>query len=456
MTSRGHGFHMTSGACQEPGGHGVNSLSDSALILIRGFFLYYSLFLKVILSRECRRRCFCCCRRATGNGTSLTGQAASTGEQPARAAAITAAAAGAATMLRLRCKSKSGTHAVAGLSERSSLRELQARLSEATGIAPAAQRIMAGFPPCDLDLARADASLSELHVKSGDTLIVEEDTARRKTATRPNGLPSPRVTAAPAERRRSPPPGGPAGRPASPAARPVARPPPAQRPSPPSPPSPPPALPMRLSRHVVPADNSCLFTSVSYALDGPVAAAAPAAAATAAGRARELRRLIASVVAGEPDTYSEALLGKPNAEYCRWIEQEDTWGGAIELSILARFYECEICVADTQTLRVDRFGEGSGYARRALLIYDGIHYDPLELSPVDGAPHRPPRTLFPTTDDVPLAQAQELAEEARRRRQFTDLTRFALRCLACQKGLTGQREAQRHAEETGHLNFGEV
>nr|XP_032819322.1 ubiquitin thioesterase OTU1 [Petromyzon marinus] len=312
-------------------------------------------------------------------------------------------------MLRLRCKSKSGTHAVAGLSERSSLRELQARLSEATGIAPAAQRIMAGFPPCDLDLARADASLSELHVKSGDTLIVEEDTARRKT-----------------------------------------------RPSPPSPPSPPPALPMRLSRHVVPADNSCLFTSVSYALDGPVAAAAPAAAATAAGRARELRRLIASVVAGEPDTYSEALLGKPNAEYCRWIEQEDTWGGAIELSILARFYECEICVADTQTLRVDRFGEGSGYARRALLIYDGIHYDPLELSPVDGAPHRPPRTLFPTTDDVPLAQAQELAEEARRRRQFTDLTRFALRCLACQKGLTGQREAQRHAEETGHLNFGEV
>ncbi|CAM9866489.1 unnamed protein product [Lampetra fluviatilis] len=323
-------------------------------------------------------------------------------------------------MLRLRCKSKSGTHAVAGLSERSSLRELQARLSEATGIAPAAQRIMAGFPPCDLDLARADASLSELHVKSGDTLIVEEDTARRKTATRPNGLPSP-------------------------------------RPSPPSPPSPPPALPTRLSRHVVPADNSCLFTSVSYALDGPVAAVpAAAAAATAAGRARELRRLIASVVAGEPDTYSEALLGKPNAEYCRWIEQEDTWGGAIELSILARFYECEICVADTQTLRVDRFGEGSGYARRALLIYDGIHYDPLELSPADGAPHRPPRTLFPTTDDVPLAQAQELAEEARRRRQFTDLTRFALRCLACQKGLTGQREAQRHAEETGHLNFGEV
>ena len=48
------------------------------------------------------------------------------------------------------------------------------------------------------------------------------------------------------------------------------------------------------------------------------------------------RRVIAAAVAGDPKTYSEALLGRPNAEYCRWILDKDNWGGAIELSILSR------------------------------------------------------------------------------------------------------------------------
>jgi hypothetical protein len=48
------------------------------------------------------------------------------------------------------------------------------------------------------------------------------------------------------------------------------------------------------------------------------------------------RRLIAETVAGDPETFSEAFLGKPNAEYCEWILQPSKWGGAIELSILAR------------------------------------------------------------------------------------------------------------------------
>jgi hypothetical protein len=48
------------------------------------------------------------------------------------------------------------------------------------------------------------------------------------------------------------------------------------------------------------------------------------------------RRVIAETVAGDPEEYSEAFLGKPNQEYCRWIQDSQKWGGAIELSILAR------------------------------------------------------------------------------------------------------------------------
>lgn len=129
-------------------------------------------------------------------------------------------------------------------------------------------------------------------------------------------------------------------------------------------------------------------------------------------------------------------------------------GGAIEISILSKFYQCEICVVDTQTVRIDRFGEDAGYSKRVLLIYDGIHYDPLQRNFPD--PDTPPLTIFSCNDDIVLVQALELADEARRKRQFTDVNRFTLRCMVCQKGLTGQAEAREHAKETGHTNFGEV
>lgn len=204
------------------------------------------------------------------------------------------------------------------------------------------------------------------------------------------------------------------------------------------------ALPV-LARRVVPADNSCLFTSIYYVVEGGVydPACAP-----------EMRNLIAQIVASDPESYSEAILGKTNQEYCDWIRRDDTWGGAIEVSILSKFYQCEICVVDTQTVRIDRFGEDAGYAKRVLLIYDGIHYDPLERRIPNS--DIPPQTIFSSSDDIVLAQALELADEARRKRQFTDVNRFTLRCMVCQKGLTGQVEAREHAKETGHTNFGEV
>lgn len=203
--------------------------------------------------------------------------------------------------------------------------------------------------------------------------------------------------------------------------------------------------PPTLARRAVPADNSCLFTSVFYVVEGGVydPACAP-----------EMRGLIAQIVSGDSAAYSEAVLGKSNEEYCAWIRRGDTWGGAIELSILSKFYRCEICVVDTQTVRVDRFGEDAGYRKRVLLIYDGIHYDPLQqVAPGSDAP---PRTVFSTADDVVLAQALELADDARRKRQFTDVSRFDLRCMVCQTGLVGEKEARQHAKVTGHTNFGEV
>ncbi|XP_077151296.1 ubiquitin thioesterase OTU1 [Ranitomeya variabilis] len=300
-------------------------------------------------------------------------------------------------MLRLRCKTREGTHLLQGLSDVSSVRELQAQITGVTGISGPSQRVMVGYPPASLNLSDGDATLRDLPIKSGDTLIVEED-KNKPTPASIHSINDRTISKSP-----------------------------------------------QILRRVVPADNSCLFTSVYYVVEGGVydPACAP-----------EMRSLIAEIVASDPTSYSEAMLGKSNEEYCAWIRREDTWGGAIEVSILSKFYQCEICVVDTQTVRIDRFGEDAGYSRRVLLIYDGIHYDPLQRQFPDC--DMPPLTIFSTSDDEALVQALELADDARRKRQFTDVNRFDLRCMVCQKGLMGQSAARDHAKETGHSNFGEV
>ena len=41
----------------------------------------------------------------------------------------------------------------------------------------------------------------------------------------------------------------------------------------------------------------------------------------------DLLKVIAATVASSPEKYSEAFLGKPNAEYWHWILDPEKWGG---------------------------------------------------------------------------------------------------------------------------------
>lgn len=54
-----------------------------------------------------------------------------------------------------------------------------------------------------------------------------------------------------------------------------------------------------------------------------------------------MRQIIAMEVASDLDTYNEAMLGKPNAEYCDWIQQPSSWGGAIEVKYV--YFLVSIC-----------------------------------------------------------------------------------------------------------------
>lgn len=82
------------------------------------------------------------------------------------------------------------------------------------------------------------------------------------------------------------------------------------------------------------------------------------------------------------ETYNEAMLGRPNAEYCEWIRKPASWGGAIEVSILTNYYGIEIDVVDITNALINRFGEDKEYGMRVFLLFDGIHYDPLYLESI--------------------------------------------------------------------------
>lgn len=304
----------------------------------------------------------------------------------------------------IRVKTKSGQKVVNGLVPEDKVSDLKAKLSEITGIPVYALHVLGGFPPKPINLNDDTATIVNSSIVSGDTLIVEErplqfngercppeEIGRSHIVDDESFVDTPGV----------------------------------------------------LMKKDVPADNSCLFTSIGYVLNGKVDPSC----------AGPMREIVAAVVAEKWSKYSEAILGRPNDEYCKWIMKSDSWGGAIELSILSKVYGLEIVVIDSINAIVNRFGEDKHYDQRVFLIFDGIHYDPLYLEPLDGGSIQ---TIFPTKDTRILFEAAELAREAKSSRQFTDVKRFTLMCNDCKVKLNGQVAAQQHAKETGHMNFGEV
>ena len=198
---------------------------------------------------------------------------------------------------------------------------------------------------------------------------------------------------------------------------------------------------------IMPDDNSCLFRAFNSAYFG------------AMDNMTELRSIVAQNIQLDPEKYSAIVLEKDPDDYCRWIQTENAWGGSIELEILSTHFEIEICSIDVQTLRVDRYNEGK--ESMCILVYSGIHYDVIALSPSE-----PPYTnadalpefdikVYKSGDQVILEKAVELCRILQAQHYFTDTAAFTILCNVCGKVLTGERGATEHAKETGHYDFGE-
>lgn len=185
----------------------------------------------------------------------------------------------------------------------------------------------------------------------------------------------------------------------------------------------------------MPDDNSCLFHSIRASI---------ARGFTIEG----LRELVVVSIMNNPQ-YSDVVLGKPRQDYIQWIGPGGSgWGGGIELAIFASFFKTELAVVDVQWGHVDVFGEDQQYLERVYLLYSGIHYDLLMMN--NG------QVKFSPKDSEAQSYALSIASEARTRHQFTSTSSFKLECKDCKAQLSGEREAERHAELFGHSNFTEL
>lgn len=239
--------------------------------------------------------------------------------------------------LSLRVKTKTGQQVIKNLTSSSTIKDLKTELSTISSIPVSRLHVLTGFPPRTFNITQENVDLTTSGLKSGDTLILEEKPAEPEKPA----VETPQATN-------------------------DSRPHVSENAE---------QFPGILMKHVVPADNSCLFTSIHYVLNGKVDETGTVAP--------WMRQIIAETVSKDPENFSEAILGKPNEEYCKWILDDKSWGGAIELAVLSNYYGIEIAVVDTINAIINRFGEDQRYGNRVLLLFDGIHYDPLYLEPLE-------------------------------------------------------------------------
>jgi ubiquitin thioesterase OTU1 len=278
-------------------------------------------------------------------------------------------------------------------------------------------------PPIRVITGEDAATLASLKIQSSDILMLKQIEAAAPTA-------APVDTAAAA---------------ATPAAASSGR-----RPT--SPPKPKPASLDSLS-HLqplrvipIPNDNSCLFGSIALLMEG----------AHSPDLMTSLREIVASIILADAEKkYDAAFLGCTKEEYAKAILKNDTWGGGIELAILAEYYSVEIAALDVETCHQYLFGTvddstATRKTKRIYTVYSGVHYDAMV-----SAEHGQDRRVFDPADETTAQRALLATRLLQQQGAFTNVSTFTLRCAVCQEGFVGAIEAQEHAKSTGHQQFEE-
>lgn len=204
----------------------------------------------------------------------------------------------------------------------------------------------------------------------------------------------------------------------------------------------------KLSRRVIPSNNSCLFIAIAYLFEND----------ETIEKSDEYRKLIASAIRDNPSIYTADYLDKEPADYISWIQDRKHWGGEIEIAILSEKLQVEIAVIDIRSDIVLIYGEGSNFSSRIYLLYDNIHYDAIIEEKVlltnnQRVVIEEKKVFHPIEDAHVLEEAKKLGKELHNSKQFVNLTTGSFFCDECLTTFPGEKAAIEHAKATGHTNF---
>jgi ubiquitin thioesterase OTU1 len=104
---------------------------------------------------------------------------------------------------------------------------------------------------------------------------------------------------------------------------------------------------------------------------------------------------------------------------------------------------------------------GESYPSKCILIYSGIHYDAIAYTFIPAMPEAD-ITIYEIAPESEspypsiLAGAKTMAQKLKERGYNVDTATFNIVCEQCGKGFKGEKEAVKHAGETGHTAFGQI
>ncbi|CAG8693665.1 10529_t:CDS:10 [Acaulospora morrowiae] len=327
--------------------------------------------------------------------------------------------------MRLRVRERDKVHVITNLTETSTFLELKHSIQTLTGISPLHQELKIGYPPRVCKAGDQDTLIS-IGIQNGEVIILSELSLSELDSQPKANTSSTKDT-----------------------------------------------IVIRVENGFVilremEDDNSCLFRAIGYILFRSI-------------KIMLEDRVESTIFVMDPEKYSDVVLGRSRDEYCSWIAQRNSWGGAIELAIFASHYKVvfdiqEIRSIDVKSGRIDRYGQGN-YGQCVYIIYSGIReylclkhlssilvnqstlfqtyldYDSIAFTPTTEASPEFDQTIFDASDETTLTASTEIADKMKQMHKYTYTADFTLRCDQCKKGLKGDKEAVQHAKETGGYYF---
>jgi ubiquitin thioesterase OTU1 len=191
----------------------------------------------------------------------------------------------AGTPITIRVRTKKGMFRMQNLTANSTLNDLKKAISDLSGIQYSLIKILKGYPPKILENSlNENTTLSSIYIKDGDLLTIEEYTSSNSSIQNNNNSTLSATTPINFNKSKE---------------IPILKDNKNQLEL---------SLDGILLRKIVPANNSCLFTSVFYVIeDGKLDLDCQ----------KFMRELIALTVKSD-EAFNEGVLGKPKNEYCDW------------------------------------------------------------------------------------------------------------------------------------------